>query len=202
MQTVLFAEKSQSGITTNGERAKQASPRIGSSRLRACARASLFVLGFAAVNWAGLSLPQFSSAVPAKEVMSRIIADDRFREGALMNALASMQASLEPIVLRDDLPRAEALIRLRIAEETTVRRDPVDADAEVANADEKVKFALALNPADSFLWMILYSLEMARNGFEDKTIGFLDQSYGTGPLEAWIALRRTRLRPDRRARYP
>lgn len=171
-----------------------ASRRIrGGRRLEACARALLLLLGLVGAIWSAVTLPALWSAAPAKDVAARILADDRFRSGMLDDALASTLASPEPIVQRSDLPRAEALVRLRIAEEPVERKGPDRADRDAALADQGLRFALALNPADSFLWLMLYSVEVTHKGFEDATIAFLDESYASGPLEGWIALRRNRL---------
>lgn len=68
-----------------------------------------------------------------------------------------------------------------------------EADHEAAMADTKIKSSLEFNPADSFLWLMLYSMETAHHGFDEKTLGYLSQSYTTGPIEGWIALRRNKL---------
>ncbi|MCK1521654.1 MULTISPECIES: hypothetical protein [unclassified Bradyrhizobium] len=153
----------------------------------------LLLLGLASVIWSAVTLPAFRSAAPAKDVTARILADDRFKSATLSEVLASILASPKPIVERSDLPRAEALVRLRIAEEAIGRKDPDQADRDVTAADERLRLVLAFNPTDSFSWLMLYSGEVLRNGFEDSTVAFLEQSYASGPLEGWIALRRNRL---------
>ncbi|WP_439405852.1 hypothetical protein ACNJX9_31425 [Bradyrhizobium sp. DASA03076] len=150
------------------------------------------MFGLAGVIWSAVTLPAFRSAAPAKDVTARILVDDRFKSRTLSDLLTSMKASSEPVVQRSDLPRAEALVRLLIAEEPIERKGPDQVDRDVAAADERLKFALALNPADSFLWLMLYSVA-ARNGLDYASIRFLHQSYGSARLEGWIALRRNRL---------
>jgi len=161
--------------------------------LTACARSLLMLLGLAGGIWSGATLPAFRSAAAANDVTSRILAGSRFQSGTLGDVLASILASPAPLVQRSDLPRAEALVRLRILEEAIGRKDLDQVDRESATADARLKFALVLNPADSFLWLMLYSEEIAREGFAETTVTFLEQSYATGPLEAWIALYRNRL---------
>lgn len=150
-------------------------------------------LGLTGIIWSTVTLPAFWSAATAKDVTARILADDRFKLGTLSDVLASMRASPEPIIQRSDVPRAEALVRVRIAEEAVSRKDPDQADSDSTAADERLKSTLTLNPADSFLWLMLYSVEVTRKGFDDTTVSFLDRSYASGPLEGWIALRRNRL---------
>ncbi|SFP81299.1 hypothetical protein SAMN05216330_110207 [Bradyrhizobium sp. Ghvi] len=166
---------------------------LRSWRLEVCARSWLLLFGLAGVIWSAITLPAFRSAAPAKDATARILADDRFKSATLSDLLELMLASPEPIVQRSDLPRAETLVRVRIAEEAIRRQDPAQADRDAAAANERLKFTLALNPADSFLWLMLYSLEITRSGFDNRTAGFLDQSYASGPLEGWISLRRNSL---------
>jgi len=156
-------------------------------------RALLISLSLAGIIWSAVTLPGFWSAVPITQVGARILAGDRFKSEVLDEVRATMEASAVPIVQRGGLQFAEALIRLRIFEEAPGRKAPEEVDNDATVADDRLKSALALDPASSLLWLMLYSLEIQRNGFEDKVIGYLDQSYATGPLEAWIALRRNRL---------
>src|SRR5581483_10514237 len=55
------------------------------------------------------------------------------------------------------------------------------------------RLSLSLSPTDPFLWLMLYSLEATRNGFDIKSLRLLDESYATGPREGWVALRRNKL---------
>jgi len=124
--------------------------------------------------------------------MVRLLAGDRFKPGLLGEVLLVI-ADRKPIFQRSDLVRSEALIRLRVGEETVARKSSEDADRELAAAGDKLKFSLTFNPTDSFLWMMLYSHGTSSSGFDSKAVGYLEQSYTTGPCEGWIALRRNRL---------
>ncbi|WP_143278735.1 hypothetical protein [Bradyrhizobium sp. Y36] len=104
--------------------------------------------------------------------------------------LASIHFVPEPRPKSARLARAEALIWLRIAERELERNGPEQMDRDEATARDKVISSLALNPTDSCLWLMLYSIEVLRNGFDPRAVGFLTQSYATGPLEGWVALRR------------
>lgn len=159
----------------------------------ACLRSILLLFGILGVIWPLRALPAFWSAVPLKEPVGRILAGDRFKLAALNGIGATLQAQARPPIARNDVARAEALIWLRIAEETTGRMSAEEADHEAAMADTKIKSSLEFNPADSFLWLMLYSMETAHHGFDEKTLGYLSQSYTTGPIEGWIALRRNKL---------
>ncbi|WP_160168993.1 hypothetical protein [Bradyrhizobium sp. Ai1a-2] len=121
---------------------------------------------------------------------ARVIADERFQSGVLTDLLARMKGAQRPSIIQPELPRAEALIMLRTAEDAMQRKSSDDADREVEDADKAVRSSLSVIPTDSFLWLMLYSVETARNGFNPEHISYLEQSYAAGPLEGWIALRR------------
>ncbi|MDF0493076.1 hypothetical protein [Bradyrhizobium yuanmingense] len=153
----------------------------------------LLLLGILGVIWPLKALPAFWAVVPIKEPVGRILAGDRFKPAALNGMGATLQTQARLAMARNDVARAEALIWLRIAEETTGRMSAGEADREAAIADTKIKSSLEFNPADSFLWLMLYSMETAHRGSDEKTLGYLSQSYATGPIEGWIALRRNKL---------
>ncbi|MGY3079899.1 hypothetical protein ACVWZZ_006307 [Bradyrhizobium sp. LM6.10] len=156
-------------------------------------RGLLLLLGLSSVVWSAPLIPQFSAAAPLKGVTARIVADERFRGSVLEGVLTSIQGISECCVWRSDLSRSKALILLSVAEERALRRSSDEANHAALSADEGLRSALSLNPSDSFLWMLLYSLEVTRNGFDATSTTILGQSYATGPREMWIALRRNRM---------
>lgn len=154
----------------------------------------LLVIGAAgSLLWSVVVLPCFWRIVPALDVSARIIADEQFKAGALAGVLAGIERGVNAAPAEPEMRRAIALIRLRLTDEVMARNSSEDADSEVATAEKKVRSALEMNPSDSFLWMMLYSVELARNGLDPAKIRYLDQSYATGPFEGWISLRRNRL---------
>ncbi|MDA9516555.1 hypothetical protein XI04_26365 [Bradyrhizobium sp. CCBAU 11430] len=114
-----------------------------------------------------------------------------------MPALAEMLAGIEPAAPAGLSPpklfQASALVRLRLAELAMARRSSEEADAEIAAAERKLVEGFSVNPTDSFLWLMLYSVQTSRNGFDPKTVPHLERSYLAGPHEGWIALRRNQL---------
>ncbi|MEZ2144648.1 hypothetical protein AAE026_20505 [Bradyrhizobium sp. DN5] len=124
--------------------------------------------------------------------MARILAGDRFKSKTLKNVLSSATANSEGLVRRNEMVRAEAVIRLWISEEAT-RTSSETADRATIEANEAIRSSLAVNPADSFLWLLVYSVENARRGFDTSILGYLHFSYRTGPHEGWVALRRNTL---------
>ncbi|WP_354264440.1 hypothetical protein [Bradyrhizobium sp. GM2.2] len=143
--------------------------------------------------WSATVLPIFRSSAPARDVVDRIIDDKRFKPGLLSQVLARLKSEPERVLTQATFARALALVNARTAEEAVKSISPEQADEEAAAAENRVRTSLTLNPTDSFLWLLLYSLASDRNGFDREQINWLDQSYATGPREGWIALRRNRL---------
>jgi hypothetical protein len=157
------------------------------------ARAALALLGCAAVTWAWTVLPAFRAAVPIRDVTEGIIADQRFKPGVLDDVQAQLAARPRAALELPMLARAQALVRLRTAEQAMDRQGPEASDRAMDAAEAAVKATLAINPRDSFLWLMLYSLTTTRGGFDPANLALLDRSYATGPHDGWIALRRNRL---------
>lgn len=156
-------------------------------------RLALVLLGAASLWWSATVLPTVRSAGLARELTKRILADDRFRSDALSLAKAHIENEPKHGVATSVLSRAQALVQLKAADNTMQRQDSNQADQETAIAEEKLKLSLALNPTDSFLWLMLYSVEVRRSGFDPGKLARLDQSYEAGPREGWIALHRNRV---------
>ncbi|MCK1707682.1 MULTISPECIES: hypothetical protein [unclassified Bradyrhizobium] len=160
---------------------------------RTLPRGLLLLWGLLGVFWSSFALPSFSLTAPAREVATRIIADERFKRSALSEMLARMKIAPRPCVVQPEFSRADALITLRTAEEVLQRKSSEEADREVESAENKIRIGLAMTPSDSFLWLMLYSVQTVRKGFDLPNIANLDQSYYEGPNEGWISLRRNRL---------
>lgn len=156
-------------------------------------RGLLFAGGLSSVIWSITALPAFWKMMPASDIAARIVADDRFKLGALANVLAGIESEQAGALSPPGLLRAVALAKLRVAEEAMLRRSSEQADRSISAAVEEVKSALAVSPNDSFLWLMLYSVETTRGGFDLQNLRYLDQSYAAGPREGWISLRRNRL---------
>ncbi|MCK1663450.1 hypothetical protein [Bradyrhizobium sp. 151] len=143
--------------------------------------------------WSTTALPIFRSSAPGRELTDQIVEDRRFKPGVIAQVLERMESEPKRIVPQGAFARALALINVRTAEEAAQRKSAGEVDREAARAEDKVRASLTINPADSFLWLILYSLDTGHNGFDGKQTSYLDQSYKTGPREGWIALRRNRI---------
>lgn len=165
----------------------------GLSGTHALVRSLLLTSGFVGILWSAVALPAFWRTIPSSDAATRIIANDRFKPGGLQDVLVRIDAEAASVLSKPELVRAKALVQLRLAEEAMSRNSSEEADRRVSLALKDIRVALTLSPGDSFLWLMLYSVETARSGFEAQYIRFLQQSYSTGPHEGWVSLRRNRM---------
>ncbi|KYG21672.1 hypothetical protein SE92_16590 [Bradyrhizobium sp. AT1] len=155
-------------------------------------RPLLCLFGLAGALWSFNVVPLFWLDAPAEDVAARILINDRFKPDTLTDILARLSEGKTSTILMPAFARAKAVVNIRAAEEVT-KSAFQDGDHYMDVAEAQVRSALNLNPHDSFLWLMLYSVDTTRNGFNLAKLDLLDQSYATGPLEGWIALRRNRI---------
>lgn len=155
-------------------------------------RFALLVFAAAVVWWATTALPIFYFSIAAHEITDRIVADQRFRPRVLRGALDEMGRTPTRFA-QASLIRAQSLVALRVSEEAFGSKSTEEADRQVTAAEQLVRKSLELNAADAFLWLMLYSIQITREGFDADKLLYLDESYKSGPYEGWIALRRNRL---------
>lgn len=156
-------------------------------------RCVLCLAGVLGSTWAAFVMPRVRSASLAHEVSARIVADERFRPSVLGELYLRLSGGEQLCPVEARVAQALALVKLSAAEDATKRLQSDFADTAIQDASERIGCSLALAPADAFLWLSLYTLETFRNGFDQRSLSYLDQSYRVAPFEGWIALKRNKL---------
>lgn len=157
------------------------------------ARGFTVALGAAGVLWGLWWLPQFQKTAPVEEVASRVIQGQGFRLERLLELTPELDAIEQEARCRTTSLRSSAIIRVRIAEVTAAQPDGAEIDKRYAEARSAVRKALQCNPGDSYLWLILYWLEVTTNGLQPQHFELLRMSYRQGPNEGWIMEKRSQL---------
>ncbi|MBR0737657.1 hypothetical protein JQ581_12035 [Bradyrhizobium liaoningense] len=165
----------------------------GFSTRQALVGSLMLLLGSVGIFWSSIALPLSWHIAPAREISARIIGDDRFKPEALAEMQTRMAFISQPIVLPPELTYAKALLAVCIAEEATQRYNLDKADLEVDAAEVLLRAALTINPKNSLLWLMLYSVATMHRGFDLSYLSYLEQSYALGANEGWVALRRNSL---------
>lgn len=160
---------------------------------RKCCRGALLLTGIAGVAWSLTMLPSFWTDLQVSPVATHILVGERLKPGTVESIATRMDAGSSSSLQFPSLVRARALIAFRSAEDGLLGKGSQDLERRLSAAEDKLKSSLALNPADAFLWLLLYWVKNERDGFDAGNIRNLERSYAAGPYEGWIALRRNRL---------
>jgi hypothetical protein len=133
-------------------------------------------------------LPVFARQVPIERVATQVLDGDPFKPGVLMALMPQVEAAERTEPCSPAVIRSASIIRTRMAEQAIVDGD--DIDTQLNALRDSIRRSLACSPADPFLWVVLYWVEINRNGFQQDRLKYLRLSYQLGPNEGWIALKR------------
>jgi len=143
--------------------------------------------------WGAATLPRFWRELPVTQLAARITEGEQFRQADLLAHSPNLATIAQTWPCRGAALHSVAVIRLRLFEETVAAGEVAAIDERADAARESVRASLSCSPADSFLWLALFSLESARGGFKDEYLRYLRMSYQLGPHEGWVMLRRNRI---------
>ncbi len=80
-----------------------------------------------------------------------------------------------------EMPLAEAALRAGATGEF---------DRHIQSLETRTRHVLGCAPRESFVWLLVFSLEALHGRLNEQSFGVLDMSYDTSPNEAWISIRR------------
>jgi hypothetical protein len=178
----------------NTDTAISAALRRPADVLRDCAvRAFTIFLSAAAIAWSALTIPNFWTDASIERIGTHVIWGEPYKPEILTRLLPALTSMQQAAQCRPAGLRAAAAIRLRLVEEAIATGDRAAIDTSLDSLSSMVRTALSCSPADAFLWLVLYWVDTARNGFDARYVGYLTASYDFGPNESWIALKRNKL---------
>lgn len=157
------------------------------------ARAFACLVGLAAIAWGGFLLPIFWEEASADSVASELLKGHAFKPQLMLADAQKADAAerspfCDPIVLHDAV-----VLRLKILSNAIAARDNALINSSYNLLYSADRTALSCAPTDSFAWLTLFWLDVAKHGFERDSSAYLRLSYALAPNEGWIALRRSRL---------
>ena len=133
------------------------------------------------------------TVAPINEVAARVIQQQAYKPEALLDLIPALDSiEREPNCYSPGL-RSNAVIRLRIAENTLDQGDGAHIDERFSEARNAIVKSLSCSPSDAFLWLSLYWVEVVTNGFRPAVLDLLRMSYRQGPNEGWVIEKRNRL---------
>jgi hypothetical protein len=148
--------------------------------------------GICAIAWSAYAIPVYRAEDVFANPALHILGGDQFTPEQL-DALtrqieAAPAASLRPTALSDI-----AIIRLRLAEVAVQSGNAPLAAVAFDKLKAAVAVALDRAPTNSFMWLTDYWSRSVRSGNPADGLKSLAMSYGEGPNEGWIAVRRNPL---------
>ena len=167
----------------------------GPSKVNLLATRILIVaLGCAGIIWGAATFPLFWQRSSIEQVALRIVNSEPYTRQTLASQLTDVSA---PKWMRSYCTpagvRAAAIVRIRMAELAMIDHDRLAIDDALLDAQDAIRRSLACGPADPFLWLGLFWITNARQGFDPRNLEYLRLSYETGPNEGWIAAIRSRI---------
>jgi hypothetical protein len=157
-------------------------------------RLVLVLAGCFSITWGIVTLPSSWRNLAVEQVSGEILRGVAYTPQSLsvlqptIDGLENEDGDCEPRALH-----AAAVISLHLMEQGYVPDQVATLDRRIDAASNAIRRSLGCAPADPFLWMVLYSIETARNGFKPEYLEFIRQSYRLGPHEGWIAVKRNRV---------
>jgi hypothetical protein len=133
-------------------------------------------------------LPVFARQAPIERLAIHVLEGDRFKSGMLTALMPQVEAAERVEPCSPAVMHSAAIIRTRMAEVAIVDGDEIDMRLNALR--DSIRRSLACSPADPFLWVVLYWVEINRNGFHPDHLKYLRLSYQLGPNEGWIAVKR------------
>lgn len=155
------------------------------------ARICVAALGCFAVWWGITGFPVYWQDSYIKQVATQIIAGDPYKLETLMQLIPVLDSIEKSTYCRPAALRSAAIIQLRMQEVAPARNDL--QHQHLNSLVDVIRSSLSCAPADPFLWLAFYSVEVTKNGFKPDYLRYLRLSYRLGPQEGWIMLKRNPL---------
>jgi hypothetical protein len=156
----------------------------------AATRIASTVIGVAAIIWGVVTFPFFWREAPIEQIGRRVIQGDPFKAEALIDMIPALEILEQSSDCRPISIHNAAIIRARIAEVSIASGNRERIDSDMSSLYNSIVRSVACTPADPFLWLVLYWVKSARNGFSLDLLQCLRLSYRLGPNEGWIGLKR------------
>jgi hypothetical protein len=156
------------------------------------ARSFFVVLGCIAVCWGVIGFQIFLRDSSIEQMATRIIAGDTFKIETLTQQLPTIDSIKRSAYCHPAALRSAAIIRLRMVEVAVSAKDRPHGE-DLKSLGDVIRSSLSCAPADPFLWLALYWVEVTENGTKPDYLNYLRLSYQLGPHEGWIVLKRNPL---------
>jgi hypothetical protein len=156
-------------------------------------RTFVCLLGLGAVAWGAFLVPGFWKQAPLNQVASEVLQGHMFKGQALLEEAGELDAAEKSSFCDPTELHNAVVVRLAILNEAIAAKDDHLIETAYEPLYNSTRRTLACAPADSFAWLTLFWLDIAKHGFQPADADYLRLSYASGPNEGWIALWRNQL---------
>jgi hypothetical protein len=142
-----------------------------------------------ALVWAILALPRSEAADDLRDIEGRLLRSETFSRTSLTQTLESqMSHDLSPCDTHSQ--RALLLMEMPLAEAALRSGAAAEFDRHVQSLEARSRQVLGCTPRESFVWLLVFDLEVLHGRLNTQSFDLLAMSYETSPNEAWISIRR------------
>jgi hypothetical protein len=152
-------------------------------------RAVTLAIGGLGLVWGIYTLPQSEAADESWDVESRLLRFETFSPTSSTRILES-QASQNLSACDTHSQRAMLLIEMPLAEAALRSGTTNVFDRHIQSLEARSRRILSCTPRESFVWLLMFNLEVLHGLLNEHSFNLLAMSYETSPNEAWISIRR------------
>lgn len=147
------------------------------------------IVGCSGLTWGFLTLPASETSDNARALESSLLRSQSFDPAGLTRTfddwtsqdVSACDTHAQRTLLLLELPLAEAALQSGASQEF---------DRHIRSLEARARQVLGCAPRESFVWMLLFDLDVMHGQANEQSFGLLAMSYETSPNEAWISLRR------------
>jgi hypothetical protein len=152
-------------------------------------RGLTFSIGCLGLVWGIFVLPQSEAAEDFRDLESRLLRFETFGPATFTRTLES-QASQDLSACDTHSQRAMLLMQMALAQ-TALRSGVVNEfDWHAKSVEARSIRILSCSSRQSFVWLVLFDLEVLHGVLNEHSFDLLAMSYETSPNEGWISIRR------------
>ena len=146
-------------------------------------------MGCLGLAWGIFTLPSSEAADDFRDIEGRLLRFETFSRTTLAQILES-PASQSLDACDTHSQRAMLLVEMPLAEAALRSGATGEFDQRVQSLESRSRRILGCTPRESFVWLLMFNLEVLHGRLNQQSFDLLAMSYETSPNEAWISIRR------------
>jgi len=152
-------------------------------------RGSTLIVGCLGLAWGAFVLPRSELADDFRDTEDRLLHFETFSPPSLTRIMHSGN-SQDLSVCDTHSQRAILLMEMSLAESALRSGTVAEFDRRTHSLETRSKRILSCAPRQSFVWLLIFQLEVLHGALNEHSFDLLAMSYETSPNEAWISIRR------------